>query len=64
MTAVDRLARLGWSVRLRQVGTVHAGVIGTVYDRRRGRCVPTDDPVRVAAGAEVAGLVPGFARGT
>jgi len=45
--AADRLARLGWTVRLRQVVTDHAGVIGTVYDRSRGRCVPSDDPVRV-----------------
>ncbi len=62
--AADRLARLGWSVRLRQVGTDHAGVIGTVYDRARGRCVPTDDPVRVAVRAEVAGVMAGAALGS
>ena len=55
--AADRLARLGWTVRLRQVGTDHAGVIGTVYDRARGRCVPSDDPVRAAVQVEVADLV-------
>ena len=55
--AADRLARHGWSVRLRQVGTDHAGVIGTVFDRARGRCVPSDDPVRAAALVEVADLV-------
>lgn len=53
----DRLAGLGWTVRLRRVVADHAGVIGTVYDRARGRCVPSDDPARAAALVEVADLV-------
>ncbi len=61
--AADRLARLGWTVRLRQVDTDHAGVIGTVYDRGRRRCVPSDDPGRIVALAAVADLVAGVARG-
>lgn len=61
--AADQLARLGWTVRLRQVVTDHAGVIGTVYDRARGRCIPSDDPVRVAALSEVADLVARLASG-
>lgn len=61
--AADRLARLGWTARLRQVETDHAGVIGTVYDRSRGRCVPSDDPSRAAALTVVAGVVGAVARG-
>jgi predicted esterase len=64
MEAADRFAGLGWTVRLRQVGTDHAGVIGTVYDRVRHRCVPTDDPVRVAVRRQVADLVAGVAHGS
>jgi len=55
--ATGRLVRLGWTARLRRVGTDHAGVIGTVYDRDRRRCVPTEDPVRVGVRARVADLV-------
>jgi dienelactone hydrolase len=61
--AADRLARSGWTVRLRQVDTDHAGVIGTVYDRTRGRCVPSDDPSRTAALVEVADVVARLALG-
>jgi predicted esterase len=59
--ACVRLGRLGWTVRLRRIETDHAGIIGTVYDPWRRRCVPTDDPTRVAARMAVAGLVAGVA---
>jgi len=62
--AAERLVRLGWAARLHRVGTDHAGVIGTVYDRDRRRCVPTEDPVRVGVRARVAGLVAATARRT
>lgn len=55
--ASDRLAGLGWSVRLRQEDTDHAGVLGAVYDPGRRRCVPTPDPQRRNIRAEVATLV-------
>jgi predicted esterase len=48
------LAEAGWRVVLRQIDTDHAGVIGTVYDRQRKRCVPSDDPGRSAVLAAVA----------
>lgn len=48
------LAGAGWQVVLRQVDTDHAGVIGTVYDRERKRCVPSDEPGRLASLASVA----------
>ena len=48
------LAEAGWRAVLRQVGTDHAGVIGTVYDRGLRRCVPSDAPERLAAMAAVA----------
>ena len=60
--AADRLDGLGWSVQLHLVHTDHAGVIGTVYDRSRARCVPTDDPVRAAVLDQVAALIAGVAR--
>ena len=55
--AAGRLVGLGWAARLRQVGTDHAGVIGTVYDRVRHRCVPTEDPIRAVVRGVVADLV-------
>jgi len=61
--AADRMTGLGWTARLYRVATDHAGVIGTVYDRSRRRCVPSDDPVRVAVRVRVADLVAGVARG-
>jgi len=61
VVAADRFARRGWAARLRQVGTDHAGVIGTVYDPVRHRCIPTDDPLRTAVRAEVADRVAGVA---
>ncbi|HVC68499.1 MAG TPA: hypothetical protein VND44_12960 [Acidimicrobiales bacterium] len=60
--AAERLVRLRWTARLRRVGTDHAGVIGTVYDRNRRRCVPTEDPVRVEVRTRVADLVAATAR--
>ncbi len=48
------LAEAGWRVVLRQVDTDHAGVIGTVYDRQLKRCVPSDDPRRLAVMGAVA----------
>ena len=46
--ATGTFAEAGWRVVLRQVDTDHAGVIGTVYDRGLRRCVPTEDPARLA----------------
>ena len=46
--AAATFAGAGWRAVLRQVATDHAGVIGTVYDRGLKRCVPTDDPARLA----------------
>lgn len=60
--AAERLVRPGWTARLRRVRTDHAGVIGTVYDRNRRRCVPTGDPVRVEVRTRVADLVAATAR--
>ena len=48
------LAIAGWHAVLHQVGTDHAGVIGTVYDRTARRCVPSADSDRQAALAAVA----------
>jgi predicted esterase len=56
-------AEAGWRVVLRQVDTDHAGVIGTVYDRSLKRCIPSDDPVRQAVLAVVAGAVARLALG-
>lgn len=42
----DQLGDEGWHVRLHEVATDHAGVIGTVYDPALHRCVPTTDPSR------------------
>ena len=53
----------GWNATLRHVGTDHAGVIGTVYDRAVRRCVPVDDPDRLAALALVASEVAGVVLG-
>lgn len=54
-------AGAGWRVVLRQVDTDHAGSTGTVYDRARKRCVPSDDPVRQAVMRSVADEVAGLA---
>jgi predicted esterase len=57
------LAEAGWRAVLRQVGTDHAGVIGTVYDRGVRRCVPSDEPARLHAMATVAREVARIALG-
>jgi len=61
--ASDRLVGLARSLRLLQLATDHAGVVGTEYDPWRRRCVPTTDPSREATRArvatEVAALVAG-----
>ena len=57
------LAEAGWRVVLRQLDTDHAGVIGTEYDRNLKRCVPSDDPDRLAALASVAEEVAHLAQG-
>lgn len=36
-----QLAKRGWPVRLTELRTDHAGVIGTEYDQRLRRCVPS-----------------------
>jgi len=57
------LAEAGWRVVLRQVDTDHAGVIGTVYDHGLERCVPSDEPRRLAVLASVAREVARLALG-
>jgi len=54
----------GWHATLHQLGTDHAGVIGTVYDRALRRCVPSPDPDRLSALAQVGAQVAGVALGT
>ena len=63
VVATAALAEAGWRAVLRQVDTDHAGVIGTVYDRRLKRCVPSDDPGRRAALESVAGELARLALG-
>ena len=52
--ASEVLAGAGWRVTLRQMDCDHAGVIGTVYDRRLRRCVPSADAGRLAVMSAVA----------
>jgi len=61
--ATATFAEAGWRAVLRQVGTDHAGVIGTVYDRVLRRCVPTEDPARLAVLPIVAGAMARLALG-
>lgn len=61
--AAGELAGSGWRVVLRQVGTDHAGIIGTEYHPWRRRCVPTDDPGRLAVLDEIARAVATLAQG-
>jgi predicted esterase len=55
--AAAELDGAGWRVVLRRVGTDHAGIIGTEYNPWRRRCVPTDDPGRLAVLDEMARAV-------
>ena len=48
------LAEAGWRVVLRLKDTDHAGVIGTEYNRELKRCIPSDQPDRLAALSSVA----------
>jgi pimeloyl-ACP methyl ester carboxylesterase len=53
----DALLRAGWEVTLREVGTDHAGAIGTIYDPIEHRCVPTGDPMRQELLTTIAGWI-------
>jgi acetyl esterase/lipase len=57
----ESLRRAGWDVTLREIGTDHAGGIGTVYDPAAQRCVPTEDPDRRQLLTTVAGWISEFA---
>jgi predicted esterase len=60
-TTFERLHGAGWSVTLREVPTDHAGVIGTVYDPARLRCMPASDAVRLEVLATNASVISEFA---
>jgi dienelactone hydrolase len=53
----ERLHGAGWTVTLREVPTDHAGVIGTVYDPARLRCVPASDALRLEVLATNAAVI-------
>jgi predicted esterase len=52
--AAELISGFGCQVSLHLLDTDHAGIVGTVYDPWRSRCVPTDDPPRLATLAAVA----------
>lgn len=48
-----RLQAAGWPVSLVSTGVDHAGIVMTEYDQTRGRCVPSQDEVRLLQGQVV-----------
>jgi fermentation-respiration switch protein FrsA (DUF1100 family) len=52
----------GWNVTLREVDTDHAGVIGSVYEPSKHRCIPSDSSDRQRHLAAIAEWIADFAR--
>ena len=48
-----RLQDAGWSLSSVSTGVDHAGIVMTEYDQARGRCVPSQDEVRLLQGQVV-----------
>jgi predicted esterase len=53
----EALLGWGWKSTLREVGTDHAGIIGTRYDPQKNRCLPTNELERVEAVNAVANWI-------